>query len=515
MLVAGFAAGCGVMAVVWALINSKKRKAVAAAAAQREETLQHINGLLADTDAVEAGFRAGSLSPENFRRQLGDRINIVMRALRTNMHLLDVFYVKFVEQQAHEYLRILENPERRKTGLVCPAAPPTGESPDFDRAAVAAADVGAPPPLFRPDTQTQPATLKVEEVSDAFEPLEKETLAIAPKDLWAPTAGDEYEPESQEEEDFEARQEEVEEEEEEFAPQQAEEQMPEFDEASFDEIAEEAAPEPDEAEADEVSFLEQEATAEPEADEVSLEDVAAESFSEPVAGPAPASAAQPQPAAGSDGWDTMDEFEASFEQFEVQAPSASASVVAEEQAEPEADFSESFEAPAISAPPVDDEDELVLEVAPPPPQKTAEEAMTETSSIDRSAIAAALAASSVKLTPLPIPPPPQYISVPEPQLEDALPPPPKHLSMPVPPQKTPEFPPPGMSIPVPPQKAPDVSPPFVLPKKTPEYPPPQASTPVSPPPPPPPAPQPKKSEDPDMLSGDDVVDAIDAFFKQK
>jgi hypothetical protein len=442
MLVVGFAAGCGAMAGVWAFINSKKGKASSEQVAQREETLQYINGLLADTDAVESGFRAGALSLENFKRQLGDKINIVMRALRTNMHLLDVFYVKFVEQQAHEYLRILENPERRKTGLVRPDTPPAAELPDIDRQAVAATDVGAPPPLFVADTRTPPPALKVEveEIDDGFEPPEKETLEIDVKEPWTPSEDDAFEPKTGAGESAPVQADEPvsDSEVEELIPEQ-DVSVIEDDEVSFTEQADVSV-----IDDDEVSFTEQADVPPPDADEELFPEVAEESVSEPAAELAPEpevlAAVAPESAPGSDEWDSMEEFEAAFEQFEVQAP------------------------------------------PPPPKKKSAEEAMTETSSIDRSAIAAAL---SARQTSLPIPPPPQYISVPEPQ--------PEEVSVP-----------PRVSIPVSPPE--EVTPP------------PQVSIPVSPPesaPPPQKAPEQKAEEGSDMLNGDDVVDAIDAFFSQK
>ncbi|MCL2183123.1 MAG: hypothetical protein FWB85_06610 [Chitinispirillia bacterium] len=456
MLITGFAVGCGVMAGVWAFITSKKKQAAAAQSAQREEILQYINGLLADTDAVEAAFRARALSPENFKRQLGDRINAVMRALRTNMHLLDVFYVKFVEQQAHEYLRVLENPERRKTGLVRPDTPPVADAIDLGGEAAAAEDAGAPPP----------ASLKAEEIDDGFAPA-KEAPAPTPKTPWTPAKEDEF-----------------------SLPEPPKAQEPAQEEEAEEVFQIQAAALPPKEE--EAPVPEQPDAPEPEADAA---------VPAPAETPAAGSAAE---SAAEDAWDSMEEFEAAFEQFEVQAPPPPPPPP------PQPAFSVppsvSPPAPSVPLPPAppptavsaietgifsisgagvepsaaqagDDEEEFLMNVpAPAQRQRTAEEAMTETSSIDRSAITAALAGAHQ--TSLPLPPPPKRISVPKPQPEE---PPQESGAAPAPPQAK-------LSLPLPP---------------------PQPAA-------PPPAAQPPETEEEQyMLNGDDVGDAIDAFFKLK
>ncbi|MCL2220176.1 MAG: hypothetical protein FWB94_09885, partial [Chitinispirillia bacterium] len=450
MLITGFVAGCGVMAGVWALISGKKSKAAAADAAQREEILQYINGLLADTDALESGFRAGALSPENFKRQLGDKINAVMRALRTNMHLLDVFYVKFVEQQAHEYLRVLENPERRKTGLVNPTAPLTGESFDIGSEALSLKDAGAPPPLFVPDSKTKLSAIKADEIDDGFE-LPKEAPPVAPP---------EFEPEP---EDFSA---------------------PAPEKISIPEPGKVPAPGP-----------------EPEEELIlgGAGDI-------PIPQHHASKHDETPPEA-----DTWEEFEAAFEQFEVQEPAIlpPPPVPAAPAAPPPPvnDHAETGRFPVLqqSSPAltetgifkisevIDSVETPTMEIPMPILRPAAEEAhMTETSSIDRSAIAAALA---VKQIPLSAPPPPQQISVPEPQLEDddeplfqaaAQPFVPPQPSAPVPqpapapkPAETPAF-----RIPAPaPQNISAPQPP--APKNIPAPPPPMPKPPQTLPPPPP------------------------------
>lgn len=124
MLLLGFLAGGAAASVVWAVIVSGRRRAVNAQRAEREQIMASMGETLAEADAIETGFRSGALPPDAFRRALGEKINAVMRQLRTNMHALDPFFVKYAEQEAREYLGMIDNPERRRhEGMaVAPAA---------------------------------------------------------------------------------------------------------------------------------------------------------------------------------------------------------------------------------------------------------------------------------------------------------------------------------------------------------------------------------------------------------
>jgi hypothetical protein len=114
MLLIGLIAGAFVASVVWMVVGSGKTKALEAAKREKEELMLSIGRLLADADAIEANFRSGAMPRAGFTRALGDKVNEITRALRTNMHSLEVFFVKYAEQQAEEYMRLIENPERRK-----------------------------------------------------------------------------------------------------------------------------------------------------------------------------------------------------------------------------------------------------------------------------------------------------------------------------------------------------------------------------------------------------------------
>ena len=114
MLLVGFLVGGAAASAVWAAVFFGKRRAIDAQRAEREQIMASVGEILAEADAIETNFRCGALTHEAFRRSLGDRVNAVMRQLRTNMHVLDPYFVKYAEQEAREYLRVIDNPERRK-----------------------------------------------------------------------------------------------------------------------------------------------------------------------------------------------------------------------------------------------------------------------------------------------------------------------------------------------------------------------------------------------------------------
>jgi hypothetical protein len=114
MLVVGFLAGGVAASVVWAVVVSGRRRAVEAQRIEREQIMASVGEALAEADAIETNFRSGAATADSFRRGIGDRVNAVMRLLRTNMHTLDAFFVKYAEHEACEYLRLIDNPERRK-----------------------------------------------------------------------------------------------------------------------------------------------------------------------------------------------------------------------------------------------------------------------------------------------------------------------------------------------------------------------------------------------------------------
>jgi len=162
MLLVGFLAGGAAASAVWAAIVFGKRRAIDAQRAEREQIMASVGETLAEADAIETNFRCGALTHEAFRRSLGDRVNAVMRQLRTNMHVLDPFFVKYAEQEAREYLSVIDNPERRR--------PEGMEHRPAAVTAVAAAAIAAAPALGADGDAGE----------EAHDPPETDVLAVVP-----------------------------------------------------------------------------------------------------------------------------------------------------------------------------------------------------------------------------------------------------------------------------------------------------------------------------------------------
>jgi len=410
MLLVGFLAGGVAASALWAFVVFGKRRAVEALKAETEQIMASVGETLAEADAIETNFRSGAMAPEAFRRGLGDRVNAVMRLLRTNMHVLDAYFVKYAEQEAREYLRVIDNPERRKQeGPQLPAAPTQDagmelpDPPETNLFAISQTAAPSPPfgmesidDTFQPPIAPAP---RVVDTSDDFEPVPVDVPPPGPIDtvnrheqphaapapiISAADAADSFEPPP---------------------PAVREEEL----------VLGES---PDAAGA---SFAYGPAPAAP---------IGEDSF-ELSAPPAPAVPPPPAPSAGDAGWtggDSIEEFEAAFAQFEIPASQTHA---AEYEETGRFSMGDVFEGPKTPIPAM----EAPLP-PPPPPQAPGKHAdgheFTETSSIDRNAILNAMAAAGQTLPPVqtplfvqmpPIPMPPIHAEPAPPQPEPPQPPP--------------------------------------------------------------------------------------------
>lgn len=113
-LVTGFVVGSIAASIVWALSNSIKKKHQKSRQEAKEQVMFTIGELLADADAITGNFRCGHIDFRTFRRDLNEKINSITKLFRTNMHMLDVFFVKYTEQQIETHQRVMVNPERRR-----------------------------------------------------------------------------------------------------------------------------------------------------------------------------------------------------------------------------------------------------------------------------------------------------------------------------------------------------------------------------------------------------------------
>jgi hypothetical protein len=429
MLFVGLLVGGVTASAVWAFVLSGKRRVVEAERAEREQIMASVGETLADADAIETNFRSGALTPEAFRRSLGEKVNVVMHLLRTNMHNLDAYFVKYAEQEARDYLRVIDNPERRQNeepGLS--AAPPvdTGagmelpDPPETDLFAIAPLAAPTPPAAPEPvDTFTPPPSRSD---TNRYESL---PAAPALMPIGAVDAADDFEPPPAEPPIHAA------ETPNQYEPLPAAPPPPsafETDNLYEPPPAAPTAPsvvdvsdnfEPAESSITDTSIYRLPPAATVREEELVLgespENIGAapaqtdvESFEIPAPPPPAQSPAQSQGEAGWTGGDSIEEFEAAFAQFEIPATQ-----VRETEYEETGRFAKGAAADAPQTP------EPAMESAAPESHiDDFDHEFTETSSIDRGAILNAMAAAGQA------PPAQTPLSVEAPHIPAQMPPPP-------------------------------------------------------------------------------------------
>ncbi|MFW5813659.1 MAG: hypothetical protein ACOCXC_04950 [Fibrobacterota bacterium] len=119
-LVAGFVIGGIAASIVWALSSSVRKKHQKSRQEAKEQVMLTIGELLADADAITGDFRCGNIDLGTLRKDLNEKINSITKLFRTNMHVLDVFFVKYTEQQIETHQQVMENPERRRPDFGAP-----------------------------------------------------------------------------------------------------------------------------------------------------------------------------------------------------------------------------------------------------------------------------------------------------------------------------------------------------------------------------------------------------------
>jgi len=220
VLLSGFGLGAALICFLWVIVANVGKRRVNKQKDVREKLMFAIGELIADADTMSASFRCGGLKWDVFSKGLRVKVNEITRELRTNMHLFDVFFVKYVEMQTYQYITVLENPERRgqkseersapsDTGLRFTPVPDSAE----------AVEVTAPiPEAVRPDAVAVEKTEKnveiekiqqrdskpieiedivvdkkakraeIEELTEDFSPVEKTLPPIAPVVEHAPAS---------------------------------------------------------------------------------------------------------------------------------------------------------------------------------------------------------------------------------------------------------------------------------------------------------------------------------------
>lgn len=105
-LLVGFMLGCmitsGIWTILWALLKSERR-----IDAKRVSIMQEIDQECAEIDIQISSLNMNGMHHASFRSSVSPRLDKISKTLTTNLHLFNVYYVKYIESLIAEYRQIL------------------------------------------------------------------------------------------------------------------------------------------------------------------------------------------------------------------------------------------------------------------------------------------------------------------------------------------------------------------------------------------------------------------------
>ena len=105
-LISGILIGVVVCSIIWGVVIGILKKNAGKSIRKRDGVIRSIAGLLADIDTFVASYRAGLINNAELRRSITPKLDSVNRSFKLNMHILDIFYLKYIETLINEYNRI-------------------------------------------------------------------------------------------------------------------------------------------------------------------------------------------------------------------------------------------------------------------------------------------------------------------------------------------------------------------------------------------------------------------------
>lgn len=132
-VVIGLVVGVVIGSIFWFLLNALRQKKISKSHEERDSIISSIGEKLADVDVLMASYRSGLIKGKEFRKTLSVKLEAINRLLKPNMHKLEVYYVKYVENLIGEFNRVAFS----RTSEVSEEIPDSQISADEDTPAVA------------------------------------------------------------------------------------------------------------------------------------------------------------------------------------------------------------------------------------------------------------------------------------------------------------------------------------------------------------------------------------------
>jgi len=102
-LVVGFLAGTLASGLLLLWISNQNKKKQDASLENRNQIIRSIAEIFTDIDSLITSFRTDLLSEDKFRSSLYSKLDAANKIYKPNMHLLDLYFVKFTDMQFARY----------------------------------------------------------------------------------------------------------------------------------------------------------------------------------------------------------------------------------------------------------------------------------------------------------------------------------------------------------------------------------------------------------------------------
>lgn len=105
-LIIGIFTGALITSLIFIQLNNGAKKKQASASEERTQLIRSIAEMFTDIDTLITSFRSGIISEEAFRSSTSSKLDAINKLYKPNMHILDVYYVKYIDSQFFKYSEI-------------------------------------------------------------------------------------------------------------------------------------------------------------------------------------------------------------------------------------------------------------------------------------------------------------------------------------------------------------------------------------------------------------------------
>jgi len=102
-LLAGMFLGAALVSVVWGLILKTGKSRSEAIRRERDEVMHSIGEIWVEIDSLLSSYKCGVVDDKGFHETFSAKIETINHLLKPNMHLFEVYYVKYIEGQIEQY----------------------------------------------------------------------------------------------------------------------------------------------------------------------------------------------------------------------------------------------------------------------------------------------------------------------------------------------------------------------------------------------------------------------------